>query len=112
MTRTMGFRTTFAPEPELLAIHLLRALTTASRGTRLTLDDLALALGARRSDVRHALSALHRRPRLGQCLVHEELVVHAAMLADGLRLSVTGRARPTPNRNRSTRAGSGSMTPA
>ena len=59
-----------------------------------------------------ALTALHRRPRLGQCLVHEELVVHAAMLADGLRPSVTRRARPTPNRNRSTRAGSGSMTPA
>ena len=49
-----------------------------------------------------ALATLHRRPRLGQCLVHEELVVHAAMLADGLRPSVMRRPA-TPNRNRSTR---------
>ena len=31
-----------------------------------------------------ALATLHGRPRLGQCLAHEELVVHGPMLADGL----------------------------
>ena len=47
-----------------------------------------------------ALAALHRRPRLGQCLAHEELVVHAAMLADGL--SRPFGAALGPNRNRPT----------
>src|SRR5262245_53814981 len=61
MTTMNGSPANFAPEPELLAIHLLRELTTASRVShRPTLDDLAVAVGARRSDVRQMLSALHR----------------------------------------------------
>ena len=40
-----------------------------------------------------AFAALHRRSRLGQCLAHEELVVHGAMLADGLRPPVASIVR-------------------
>ena len=40
-----------------------------------------------------ALAALHRRPRLGQRLAHEELVVHGAMLADGSEPPVRPRCR-------------------
>lgn len=51
----------YAPEPGLLAIHLLQAMTGAHReGRRSTLDGLVSELGIRRGDVRAALSSLHR----------------------------------------------------
>ena len=50
-----------APASEAIAIHLLRALTTAQReGRRIGLDDLTADLGVRRAEVRTTLSALHR----------------------------------------------------
>jgi DNA-binding GntR family transcriptional regulator len=51
----------YTPEPGLLAIHLLQAMTSAHReGRRCTLDGLVSELGIRRGDVRSALSSLHR----------------------------------------------------
>ena len=51
----------YTPEPGLLAIHLLQAMTSAHReGRRTTLDGLVSELGIRRGDVRSALSSLHR----------------------------------------------------
>jgi DNA-binding IclR family transcriptional regulator len=48
-------------DPELLAVHLLRALCAARVADRSTsLDDLVGRVGARRGDVRRMLSALHR----------------------------------------------------
>jgi transcription initiation factor IIE alpha subunit len=50
-----------APASDVLAIHLLKAMSTHHlEGRRTTLDDLSLELGIRREDVRRVMSALHR----------------------------------------------------
>jgi hypothetical protein len=49
-------------DPELLAVHLLQALAHArTTERRITLDDLAVDVGARRGDIRRVLSVLHRQ---------------------------------------------------
>ena len=49
------------PDPQVLALHVLRALSTTSRERRPpSLDELAIVIGALRGDVRRTLSALHR----------------------------------------------------
>ena len=60
-----------------------------------------------------ALAQGQRVARLGEGLAHEQLVVHAAMLADGFRPGPPGAAgERKPNRNRPGANGGGSMTPA
>jgi hypothetical protein len=49
-------------DAEVLAVHLLRALTAARTAERTTsLDELVVDVGARRGDVRRVLSALHKQ---------------------------------------------------
>ena len=87
--KSLSSRREYAPEPGLLAIHLLQSRTSAHReGRRSTLDGMVSELGIRRGDVRSALSALHReglidvlRMRLtlvgfaiGQALLSERLL--------------------------------------
>ena len=61
MNATPTFCAELAPSGEAIAIHLLRALTTAQReDRRLDLDELVSEVGARRAEVRRTLSALHR----------------------------------------------------
>jgi DNA-binding Lrp family transcriptional regulator len=51
-----------APADDVLAIHVMRELTSLQREGRVaTLADLAGALGVRRADVRRVVSALHRQ---------------------------------------------------
>ncbi len=51
-----------APSPGSLAIHLVRAMTSAQRdGHGITLDDLVADLGVRRAEARSTLSTLHEQ---------------------------------------------------
>jgi DNA-binding IclR family transcriptional regulator len=51
-----------APSPGSLAIHLVRAMTSAQRdGRSITLDDLVTELGVRRAEARGTLSTLHEQ---------------------------------------------------
>ena len=53
---------TYGVDAELLAIHLLRELTTLQRAERTTnVAELARLVGVRRSDARAVLSRLHRQ---------------------------------------------------
>jgi hypothetical protein len=62
MKTSKGPRPDSAVDPELLAIHLVCALSAAcDDGRRAGLDELANGVGGRRSEVRGVLSALHRQ---------------------------------------------------
>lgn len=52
----------YAPDAGTLAIHVLCEMTTRQqRGERALLDDIARAVGVRRTDVRRVISQLHRQ---------------------------------------------------
>ncbi len=51
-----------APQPEVIAIHVMREMTSAqAAGRRITALDLAEALQVRRADIRTVVSELHRQ---------------------------------------------------
>lgn len=89
MNKIPGNHSENSPAADVIAIHLLKTMTTHQREGRMTsLDDLAETLEIRRADVRRVLSALHRqglvdvmRMRLtiagfaiGQAVANEELL--------------------------------------
>lgn len=51
-----------APNPEMIALHVMREMTSAQAdGRRITALDLAESLQVRRADIRGVVSELHRQ---------------------------------------------------
>lgn len=61
MNAKSSLRQNSAPSPKAIALHVLQALAAAQReGHRCTFEELSSELKVRRTDVRQALSSLHR----------------------------------------------------
>jgi hypothetical protein len=81
----------YAVDAELLAIHLLKELTTLQReGRRTNVAELARTVGVRRADARAVLSRLHR-----QGLV-DVLHMRPTLAGFAIGASLAGATLPSP----------------